>query len=161
MCEVMAPSHVFLEQPGKLRLLLRGQSFGDLVVEGERALSSRLCGQTKPGPSGPWVEVKINAHGREAVLAHWLNRLLYLAGRDRWAPVECQVLAASEGGLRARVRGVALGKEPCLRKAVIGPSSRIGQGPCGLQVEVILQPPLMAPRHRARRVRGARRHERS
>jgi SHS2 domain-containing protein len=149
MCEAMGASHAFLEQPGELRLLLRGQCLADLVAEGGRALGDRLCGQTKRGPSGPWHNVEIHATGQEAVLGDWLNRLLYLAERDRWAPVDCQVLAVNEGGVRARVRGVSLGEKPCLGKAVIRPKSLDTPSGRGLQAEVILQPPRAASRHRA------------
>ena len=154
MCEAMGASHAFLEQPGKLRLLLRGASLSDLVAEGGRALGDRLCGHARRGPVGPWVDVEIHAAGQEAVLADWLNRLLYLAGRDRWAPVECQVLASNEGGVRARVRGVSLGETPCLGRAVVRPKSLSLPGGRGLQAEVILQPPRGGSRHRA----GRRRH---
>lgn len=150
MCEAMVASHTFLEQPGKLRLFLQGQSLADLVAEGGRALGTHMCGQAKRAPSGPWLEVEIRADGREAVLANWLNRLLHLARRNRWAPVECQVIAANNSGLRARVRGVALGVKPRLGKAVICPSSLFAPGGCGLQAEVILEVPRPASGHRAR-----------
>jgi len=148
MCEAMGASHAFLEQPGNLRLILRGQSLADLVAEGGRALGTRMCGQAQRGPSGPWVDVEIHADGQESVLADWLNRLLYLAGRDRWAPVECEVIAVNDGGLRARVRGVPLGPKPRLGKAVIRPSSLSAPGGHGLQAEVILEAPRAASRHR-------------
>ncbi|HEY9384903.1 MAG TPA: hypothetical protein VIP80_15445 [Gemmatimonadales bacterium] len=154
MCEAMGASHAFLEQPGGLRLLLRGQSLDDLVAEGGRALGDRLCGQARRGPFGPWIDVEVHATGQKAVLADWLNRLLYLAGRDRWAPVQCQVLTSTKDGLRARVRGVALGDRPCLGKALIGPKSFRTRGGRGLQAEVILQPPRARSRHRA----GPRKH---
>jgi len=146
MCEEMGASHAFLEQPGRLRLLLRGQTLGDLVSEGGRALGDRLCAPAERGPFGPWVDVEIHGKGREAILGHWLNRLLYLARRDRWAPRECEVLAVNADGVRARVRGVSLGKEPCLRRALIRPKSLSTPGGSGLQAEVILQPPPAASR---------------
>jgi hypothetical protein len=149
MCEAMGATHAFLEQPGKLRLLLRGQSLSDLVAEGGRALGDRLCGRATRGPFGPWVDVEVHASGQEAVLADWLNRLLDLAERDRWAPVECQVLASNADSVHARVRGVSLGEKPCLGRAVIRPKSFRTPGGRGLQAEVILQPPRVASRHRA------------
>jgi len=149
MCEAMGASHTFLEQPGKLRLLLRGQSLGDLVAEGGRALGMRMCGQAKRSLSGPWLDVEIHAGGREAILATWLNRLLYLARRNRWAPVDCQVIAVSDSGLRARVRGVPLGEKPRLRKAVIRASSLVAPGGRGLQADVILKTPREGSGHRA------------
>lgn len=149
MCETMGSSHAFLEHPGDLRLLLRGQSLGDLVAEGARALGDRLCGRAKGGPLGHWIEVEVLATGQERILADWLNRLLHLADRDRWAPVECEVLAWHDGGVRARVRGVPLGEKPCLAKAVIRPKPISIPGRRWLQAEVILQSPRTAPRHRA------------
>ena len=155
MCEAMGASHAFLERTGQLRLLLRGQSLGDLAAEGGRALGDRLCGRARRGPLGHWVDVEVHATGQQAVLADWLNRLLALAKRDRWAPVECQVLASNADTVHARVRGVALGEKPCLGKALIGPKSLRTRGGRGLQVEVILQPARTRSRHRA----GPRRHD--
>ena len=83
--------------------------------------------------------MEFSACGREAVLAEWLNRLLGLAGRNRWAPVECQVFEASDSGLHARVRGTPLPEPPRLEKAVIRPGSLNALEGHGLQVEVILE----------------------
>lgn len=141
MCEEIGASHAFLEQPGKLRLLLRGQSLSDLAAEGARALGDRLCGRASRAPLGPWVDVEVHASSREAVIADWLNRLLYLAHRNHWAPTECQLLAVSDSGIRARVRGTPLGEKPCLSRAMIRPNSISTPGWCRLQVQVILQPP--------------------
>ena len=151
MCEAMGASHAFLEEPGGLRLLLRGQCLADLAVEGGRALGTRLFGKTQLGPSGPWIDVEIRTDSQEAVLAAWLNRLLELAERNRWASVECEVLASSNNGLRARVRGVSLGEELHLGKAVIRSSSFIAPRGRGLQAEVLLEVPRDASPHRTSR----------
>jgi hypothetical protein len=147
MCETMGASHAFLEQPGELRLLLRGRSLPELLTEGGCALGDRLCGQAKRGPSGPWVELDIHATGQQAILGNWLNRLLDLAERDRWAPVECQLLALSNDGVRARVRGVPLGETPRIGRAVVPSKFSSAPGGRGLQVEVILQPRAKASSH--------------
>jgi len=141
MGEGVSPTHTFLEEPGKLALILRGESLADLVTEGGRALGSRMRGQAQQGASGPWVEVQCRASGRETLLAEWLNRLLALARRDRWAPVECQVLEVSDSSLHARVRGVPLPGEHRLGKALIRPDSLNALGDHGLQVEVTLEAP--------------------
>lgn len=158
MCGEVRASHAFRERPGTLLLLLRGQCLGDLVAEGGRALGVRMCGAAKGAPSGPWLNVDIHADSREAILAGWLNRLLYLARRDQWAPVECQVIALSDSDLRARVRGVPLGKKPRPWKAVIRTSSLGAPGERGLEAEVILETPRedFGPRAGPRRRLGAR-----
>lgn len=154
MCETLGPSHAFLQRSGQLRLLLRGNSLEDLLVEGARAIGDRLCGQARPAPAGPWLDVEIHADGQERVLGAWLNRLLYLAGRNRWASVESELIALDEGGLHARVRGVTLGAIPPLGRAAILPGSLSSAGGRGLQAEVVLGPVRPAPRRRARGPKG-------
>jgi SHS2 domain-containing protein len=83
--------------------------------------------------------VEIQAGGREAVLAKWLNRLLDMAERNRWAPVECQVSEANDVRLRARVRGVPIPRPPGLRNAVIQLDSISAHGTRGIQAEVSLE----------------------
>ena len=139
MCEALGPSHAFLEQAGRLRLLLRGDSFGEVVAEGARALGDRMCGRAERGPSGPWLDVELHAASREKLLVDWLNRLLYLAGRERWAPVECELITVNDDSLHARVRGVALETKPRLGRAIL-PGSLSAPGGTGLQAEVILKP---------------------
>ena len=92
MCEAICPSHAFLDHPGNLRLLLRGESLGDLLTEAGRALGHRMCDRSKQGLPGPWLDVSISADGPHAILGVWLNRLLQMAQRDRWAPVEAGLI---------------------------------------------------------------------
>jgi hypothetical protein len=144
MCDAMGPSHAFLGKPGKLRLLVRGESFADLVAEGGRALVAHLSGDTNGKTWGPWRTVEIHAEGREAVLADWLNRLLDLAGRDRRAPSDFRVLAVSNNALRARVRGKPLAARLHLGRAVIPPGSLTSPDGHGLQAEVRFAAPYQA-----------------
>jgi CHAD domain-containing protein len=140
-----------VRHPGDLRLLLRGESLRDLVTEGGRALGHRMCGRSKHGLPGPWLDVSINADGPHAILGAWLNRMLELARRDHWAPVECEVTSADDTSLRARVRGVRLGAQPRLTSAVILPGSFVVPGVHGLHAEVMLAPRAASRRHAGRR----------
>jgi hypothetical protein len=114
-----------------------------------------MCGHSKHGLPGPWLDVSINADGPHAILGAWLNRLLQMARRDRWAPVECEVTAADDTSLDARVRGVRLGTPPRLRSAVILPGSFVVPGVHGLHAEVILEAPRAASRRRAGKRKAA------
>lgn len=142
MSEAMGPSHAFIEGADGLRLILRGHSLGELAAEGGRALGERLRrpGRGTPGP-GPWLELEVSGPDRETMLVNWLNRLLDLSGWLHWAPVECEVIAASDSGLRARVRGVTL-PEPCrLERVMLRPNSHVSPDGRDLLADVILREP--------------------
>ena len=156
MCEAVCPSYAFLDNPGERRLRLWGRSLGDLVTESVRALHSLLGERARHGPLGPWVEVDIHGDGPQEILGAWLNRLLELAGRNQWAPVECEVTAVDDGGLRARVRGVRLEARPSLTTATVLSGSLLVPGVPGLHAEVTIRAGPARSRGRAEKCKAAR-----
>ena len=139
MFETPACWHAFIDHPGEHRLLVRGNSFGNLAAEAGRAVGARMHGKAIPKPTEAWRSIEVQASGREAVLRKWVNELIALARRERWAPVECEVLEVDDAGLRARLRGQMLAQAPGLLKAAIRPGCHLAPDGSELVAEVILK----------------------
>jgi hypothetical protein len=148
MCEAPTPSHAFLEHLGRQSLLVRGSSLGELAAEGARALGVWLCGGKAPRPLGAWFELSVHAGSADLVFAEWLDRLLALAEQRRWAPVECEILEASDTSLRGRVRGVLLPSRPGRCRAQLDRGLRAGGGEEVVAVTELSGPPCARPSSR-------------
>jgi hypothetical protein len=148
MSETMCPSHAFLSHPAGVRLILRGQSLDQLTSEGCCAIGHWLLGPAwRAGAPGPWIELGFTAKDRSTALVGWLNRILALAAVLHWAPVECQMLEATDSGVRARVRGVRLSRSPGLDRAILRASSHVEPDGQSLMADVLLRgpQPLLGP----------------
>jgi SHS2 domain-containing protein len=148
MGEAQGPSHAFFERDGQLRLLLRGDSLGALVAEAARALGDRPRGGVRSGEGGHWPEVELVPERREKLLMNWLNRLLVLSARNRWAPVDCELISVHDDLLHAPVRGIALAREAVLGRADV-PEAFASPVGGGVQAEVVLGPSSRAHGRRA------------
>jgi len=82
--------------------------------------------------------IEVSAPDRAALLADWLNELIYLAEAERWVGAEFEVASAEDGRVRARVRGVLIERAPALLKAATLHGLRVDDVPGGLEGQVIL-----------------------
>lgn len=132
-------SHEVLRHTSEIRLRVRAGSLPELLAESGRALAQLQLHGAERAPAGPWHTVEVSAHDRGALLAEWLNELVFLAETERWVAVEFEVNQADERAVHARARGVTLDCAPALVKAATLHGLRVVDLPeGGLEGEVIL-----------------------
>jgi protein archease len=107
-------SHVFEEHTGEARLRLRAASLPALFEEAACALGELMCAD--PGePSGEALRVQAHASDREALLAGWIDELVYLSETHKRVWTEARIERLTDTEIDATVRGV---EPPALRTQV-------------------------------------------
>lgn len=94
----------WIEHTGELELLVEGRSAEEALGEALVAFGE-LVGEGREGEHVTH-ELWLEAPDRPALLAEWLNELVYLAETDGFVPERVEELQLGESGLRARVSGV-------------------------------------------------------
>jgi SHS2 domain-containing protein len=104
---VMGPaaSHEFEEHVGEARLRLHASSMAALLEEAARALAG-LMGSGNGEALGPPLAVDVRAPDREALLAAWIDELLFLSEKHKRVWIESRVELANDTEVRAVVRGI-------------------------------------------------------
>jgi SHS2 domain-containing protein len=142
MHDQVPPSHEVVDHTSEIRLRIRAGSLAELLAEAGRALAElelRDGGATE----SVWRPLVVSAADRAALLAEWLNELVFLAESERWIPTEFEVecagdTPAGETEVRARARGVRVEQSPGLVKAATLHGLRVDAIPGGLEGEVVL-----------------------
>ena len=99
-------THDFEEHTGEVRLRLRAGSLAALFEEAARAVADLMYSGGPPGAAGPPVPVDARAADREALLAAWINELVFLSETQKCVWVEVRIERLSDTDLHAVVRGV-------------------------------------------------------
>jgi SHS2 domain-containing protein len=123
---------------GEIGLRLCGATVGDVLREAALGLSGLLLAK---GPSnGPDTakEIALDAPDRGTLLVDWLNELLFLGDRDRWAPTRLEIHQASDQHVRATAYGPVLHQAPALVKAATWHGLRFDRTEGGYEAEVLL-----------------------
>jgi SHS2 domain-containing protein len=132
-----SPAHEIVDHVSEIRLRVRAGSLAELLAEAGRAVAQlQLRGAARS--RGTWRVIEVSAPDRAALLADWLNELIYLAEAERWVGAEFEVASAEDGRVRARVRGVLIERAPALLKAATLHGLRVDDVPGGLEGQVIL-----------------------
>jgi SHS2 domain-containing protein len=98
-------SHVFEEHTGEARLRLRAASLPALFEEAARALAELMC--VDPGePSGEALRVQARASDRAALLAAWIDELVFLSETHKRVWTEARIERLTDTEIDATVRGV-------------------------------------------------------
>lgn len=131
-------SHAFEEHTGEVRLRLRAEHLPGLFEEAARAIAELMLGSGPHGPLGPPERVEVRAPDREALLAAWIDELVFLSEvRKRvWTDVRVEVLAG--GTLRAELRGVEPAALRTQVKAATLHELHVEEGASGVQGTVVL-----------------------
>jgi len=138
MVEHLRPSHEVVEHISEIRLLLRAGSLGELLAEAGRALAELQLRGPPPPPEDDWRSIEVSAPDRAALLADWLNELVFQAEIGWWVPTEFRIEQVGETRVHARARGVKLDHVPGLVKAATLHGLRVEELPGGLEGEVVL-----------------------
>ena len=97
-------SHTFEEHIGEVRLRLQAESLPGLFEEAARALVELMCTE-RAEPAGEPVPVRILAPDREALLAAWIDELVFLSETRKRVWSEARVERFTDAELLATVRG--------------------------------------------------------
>ena len=117
---------------------IRAPSLAELLAEAGRALAQVQL----PGGGGEaapvWREIEVSASDRAALLAEWLNELIFLTEAEAWLPMQFELTRTTDTNVRARVSGIWLDRAPGLVKAATLHGLRVDEISGGLKGEVIL-----------------------
>jgi SHS2 domain-containing protein len=132
------PSHAFEEHIGEVRLRLRAPSLPALLEEAARALAE-LMGSGGAATAGAPVRAHVHAADREALLAAWIDELVFLSETHKRVWTEAEIEHASDTELSARVRGV----EPAalrtqVKAATLHDLTVVARGPGALEATLVL-----------------------
>lgn len=106
MASPAGASHVFEAHTAEVRLHLWGADLASLFEEAARALAELMLGDDPHGLPGPPEPVSVDALDRAALLAAWINELLFLSETKKQVWVEARVTILDGTHLTATVRGV-------------------------------------------------------
>jgi len=134
----LSPSHEVVDHTSEVQLRLRAGSLGELLAEAGRALAAIQLGGTVGPAMGSWREIEVSSPDRAALLADWLNELVFLAEAEQWVATEFAIELTDGRSVRARVRGIEVGRVPGLVKAATLHGLRLEDVPGGMEGEVIL-----------------------
>jgi SHS2 domain-containing protein len=131
-------SHEIVDHASEVRLRIRAASMSELLAEAGRALAEVQLRESGGGPAPEWRDIEVSASDRAALLAEWLNELIFLGETEAWVPVQFQVARATETSAKVRASGISLERAPGLVKAATLHGLRVDEIPGGLEGEVIL-----------------------
>jgi SHS2 domain-containing protein len=132
-------SHVFEEHTGEARLRLRAASLPALFEEAARALAELMCGADPGEPSGEALRVQARASDREALLAAWIDELVFLSETHKRVWTEARTLRLTDTEIDATVRGV----EPAalrtqVKAATLHDLRIVSTGPAAVEATMVL-----------------------
>ncbi|MGZ3417533.1 MAG: archease [Polyangiales bacterium] len=133
----MDSEHVFEEHTGEVRVRLHARRLPELYAEAGRALAE-LMSESPPEPDDQREEVVVHAADREALLAEFINELIFRSETSKKIYGEFAVELPSDRELRATIRG---GRVTDLRTAVKAATLhdlRIVEEPRGFWATVLL-----------------------
>jgi SHS2 domain-containing protein len=133
----MQASHEIVDHASEVRLRIRAGSLAELLAEAGRALAEVQLRES--GASTPkWRDIEVSAPDRAALLAEWLNELIFLGETEAWVPVQFEVERATDTSARVRASGMSLDRAPGLVKAATLHGLRVDEIAGGLEGEVVL-----------------------
>ncbi len=103
-----APRHAFEEHVGEVKLRLDAGDLSGLFAEAGRALAELQLGASGIGGPRELEEVAVEAPDREALLAEWLNELIFRSETRHCAFTDVEVTQISDRRLQARIGGVSI-----------------------------------------------------
>lgn len=112
---MQSSGHSFLEHTSDVELRLHGRNLAALFTEAGRAVADLMLGDA-PRPAATVSEqVLVEATDREALLAAWIDELVFRAETRKAVFVDFELEHLDDHELRARIRGIA---EPVIKTAI-------------------------------------------
>jgi SHS2 domain-containing protein len=97
-------SRAFEEHTGEVRLRLRADSLPELFEEAALAVAELMCA-ARSDPVGAALPVRVGARDREALLAAWVDELVFLSETRKRVWSEARIEQLGDTELVATVRG--------------------------------------------------------
>jgi SHS2 domain-containing protein len=98
--------YTFLDHTGELRLHVVAPTLAALFEQAGRALAEQLLERASGAGLDTEVVIELQARDTPALLAAWLNELIFLSETRKRVFTELHVLGIDDTRLRARVRGI-------------------------------------------------------
>lgn len=130
--------HETIDHASELRLRMRAGSMAELLAEAGRALAEVQLRQSEGALTPEWRDIEVSASDRAALLAEWLNELIFLGETESWVPVKFDMTRVTDTSATVRASGMSLDRIPGLVKAATLHDLRVDEIPGGLEGEVIL-----------------------
>ena len=107
--------HRFVEHTSEVELHLEAATLAALFAEAGRAVAELMLGEGALGPQTVIEEVVVDAPDRAALLAAWIDELVFRAETRHAVFTDFLIHDVDDRALRAQIRGVA---EPVVKTAV-------------------------------------------
>jgi SHS2 domain-containing protein len=107
--------HAFVEHTSEVELHLHAPTLPALFVEAGAALAELMLGEGATGAETVAEKVTVTAPDRAALLAAWIDELIFLAETRKAVFTRFAVVKVEEGELIAEIGGIA---EPVINTAV-------------------------------------------
>jgi SHS2 domain-containing protein len=125
----------WVDHTSELELEVAASTEAGVFEEGVRALSELLGATGAKGSVPRWITVA--AADRPALLAAWLEELVFLAESEGFVPVSVEAIELEPAQVTATVLG-AIGEPPPLIKAVTYHQLEFTRGASGYSARVVL-----------------------
>jgi SHS2 domain-containing protein len=130
--------HVFEEHVGEVQMRVEAPTLADLFAQAGRALAELLAGPPDSDAPRESENVTVEATDREALLAEWLNELIFRSEVRRCAFTDLRVTSISDRELQARIAGVPIQNPRVAVKAATLHGLHIQEQPGGYAATVVL-----------------------
>lgn len=132
------PRHVFEEHVGEVQIRIEAEDLPSLFAEAGRALAALQLETPAIDAPREVEEVTVRAPDRAALLAEWLNELIFLSETRRCAFPDLEVTRISDRELQARIGGVAIDHPRVAVKAATLHGLQVEERPGGFVATVVL-----------------------
>lgn len=130
--------HLFEEHVGEVQIRVEAPSLAGLFGEAGRALAELQLGTHEDDAPRESEQVTVQAADREALLAEWLNELIFRSETRRCAFTDLEVTRISDRELQARIGGVPIAHPRVAVKAATLHGLRVEEQGGGWTATVVL-----------------------
>jgi SHS2 domain-containing protein len=110
-----AAGHSFVEHTSEVELHLHAPSLAALFIEAGQAVAELMLAEGEQAAATVVAEVEVNAPDRAALLAAWIDELVFCAETRKAVFVGFAIRRIDECVVAARIRGIP---EPVIKTAV-------------------------------------------
>jgi SHS2 domain-containing protein len=132
------PQHVFEEHVGEIQIRIEAEGLAELFAEAGRALAELQSDASRIDAPREIENVTVRAPDREALLAEWLNELIFRSETRHCAFPDLEVTRISDRELQARIGGVAIVQPRVAVKAATLHGLRVEEQRGGFTATVVL-----------------------
>ena len=130
--------HVFEEHVGEVQMRVEAPTLADLFAQAGRALAELLVEPPGSDALREAESVTVEATDREALLAEWLNELIFRSEVRHRAFTDLRVTGITDRRIEARIAGVPIENPRVAVKAATLHGLHIQEHPGGYTATVVL-----------------------